>query len=118
VISPLPVALGPLKVFSNTVSVSVALLFAGVGSAAPLLIVAVFVSVPLALGATVQLAVYVTLPSTGSVTLSLMLPLPLAVHVPPLAPPQVHAQVSGGGKVSLTVAALTAEGPALLATIV
>ena len=39
-------------------------------------------------------------------TVSLMEPEPLAVQVPPPAGAQVHVQLSEGGKVSATVAAL------------
>jgi hypothetical protein len=61
----------------------------------------------------------VTLPPTGSVTVSLMLPLPDAVQVPPLAP--THVQVtepSDAGTVSATVAPTTPLGPAFDAVIV
>src|SRR3954469_12829168 len=59
-----------------------------------------------------------TEPPTGRFTVSLMLPLPLAVQVPPLAPRQVQVAVSEAGNVSATVAPVTALGPALLAVIV
>ena len=65
------------------------------------------------------LTVNVTVPPTGRFTESLMLPLPLAGHVPPVAP--VHVQVTplnAAGMLSTTVAAVTAEGPVLVATIV
>jgi hypothetical protein len=58
------------------------------------------------------------LPPDGRFTVSAMLPLPEAVHVPPPAPTQVHVQVSLAGKVSATVAPVTLLGPALLAVIV
>ena len=48
-----------------------------------------------------------------------MLPEPEAVHVPPPAPTHVHvAPVSDAGSVSVTVAPVTALGPAFDATIV
>src|SRR3954469_4015665 len=59
-----------------------------------------------------------TEPPTGRFTVSLMLPLPLAVQVPPLAPTHVQVAVSDAGNVSATVAPVTALGPALLAVIV
>jgi hypothetical protein len=60
----------------------------------------------------------VTDPPTGRLTVSLMLPAPAAVHVPPPAPTQVHVAVSDDGKVSVTVAPTTSLGPALDAVIV
>ena len=50
--------------------------------------------------------------------MSLMLPEPDAVQVPPPAPTQVQVQVSDAGKVSATVAPVALLGPALLAVIV
>src|SRR4051812_25114128 len=47
-----------------------------------------------------------------------MLPLPLAVQVPPPAPTHVHAAVSEAGKVSATVAPTAFDGPALEAVMV
>src|SRR3954468_18266526 len=47
-----------------------------------------------------------------------MLPLPLAVHVPPAAPAHVHVQVSDAGNVSATVAPVALLGPAFDAVIV
>src|SRR5438067_27167 len=47
-----------------------------------------------------------------------MLPEPEAMQLPPPAPMQVQVQVSEAGKVSATVAPVTALGPALDATMV
>src|SRR6185295_2432139 len=47
-----------------------------------------------------------------------MLPEPLAVQVPPLAPTHVHVAVIEAGKVSATVAPVTELGPAFEAVIV
>jgi len=49
---------------------------------------------------------------------SLMLPAPDAVQVPPPAPTQVHVHVSAAGKVSATVAPGALLGPALDAVMV
>ena len=60
-----------------------------------------------------------TLLPAGRFTVSLMLPLPLALW--PLAPPAamlVQVQVRVAGKVSATVAPVALLGPALLATMV
>ncbi len=52
------------------------------------------------------------MPPTGRLTVSLMLPEPDAVQVPPPAPTQVQvAPVSAAGKVSATVAPVAALGP-------
>ena len=60
-----------------------------------------------------------TLPPTGRFTvLSLMLPDPAAVQVPPPAPVQVQLQVKVAGKVSATVALGALLGPTLEAVIV
>ena len=100
---------------------SVAELFAAVGSVTPAggAIVAVLTRLPVALAEIVPVTVNVTEPPTGKLTDALMLPLPLAGHVPPPAP--AHVQVtplSAAGMVSATVAAVTADGPVLEATIV
>ena len=51
--------------------------------------------------------------------MSEMLPLPAAVHVPPPAATQVQVTpVSVAGKVSATVAPVTADGPTFEATMV
>ena len=104
-----------------SVSVSVAELFAGVRSVAPVgtATVAVLASDPVALERTVAARVYVTVAPTGRLTVSLIDPVPDAEHNPPPAARQVQvALVSALGSESLTVAAVMAEGPRLLATIV
>lgn len=110
-------AIGPVA----TVSLSVALLLAGVGSVMPAgaAMVAVLDSVPVAVEATVAFTVYVTLAPMGRFTVSLMLPLPDAVQVPPPEAVQVQvALVRAAGNVSVTVAPVTPAGPALLAVTV
>jgi hypothetical protein len=103
------------------VSVSVAVLLAGVGSITPpgTVTVAVLTRLPVAEALTVPVRVYVTLPPTGRFTVALMLPDPLAVQVPPPAPTQVQVgPVIAAGTVSATVAPVTALGPGFDATIV
>src|SRR3954453_22957836 len=102
------------------VSLTVAELLPGLGSVTlpGAVTVAVLVSRPLAAAEIVQLAVEVTLPPAGRLTVSLRFPEPEAVQVPPPAPMQVQAQVSEAGKVSATVAPVALLGPALLAVIV
>jgi len=103
----------------DTVSVSVAELFPGVGSETDDEIEAVFTTEPVALAETVQFAVNVTVPLTGRFTLALMLPVPDAGQFPPTVPKQLQVQLcSPAGKVSVTVAPVTLLGPALLATMV
>ena len=102
-----------------TVLLSVALLFPA-GSLVPAgaVTVAVFVIVP-ELAVTVAVAVNVAVPPLSRSTLAFRLPLPLAGQVEPAE--AAHVQVtllSRAGKLSVTVAAVTALGPALLATIV
>ena len=101
-------------------STSVAELLPGVGSVTPAggATFAVFASDPVAAAEIEQLAVYEVLPPAGRLIVSLMLPAPDAVHVPPPAPTQVQVQVSLAGKVSVTVAAVALLGPALDAVIV
>ena len=71
--------------------------------------VAVFARVPRAPRSRVADTVYVTEALTGRLTKSLILPEPLAVHVPAFAPAQVHVTVfSVEGSVSVTVAPVTA----------
>jgi len=103
-----------------SVSLSVAELLPGVGSVTPagVATVAVLVNEPLAAAEILQLAVYVMLPPAGRLAVSLMLPLPLAVHVPPLVPAQVQLQVSEAGNVSATVEPGALLGPAFDAVIV
>ena len=104
-----------------SVSVSVALLFAALGSLTPppTATVAVLGRLPVAAESMLQVAVYVTLPLTGKLTVSPRLPLPDAVQLPPPAPTQVQLTlVHAAGKLSVTVEPGAAEGPALLAVIV
>src|SRR5262245_42546479 len=96
------------------VSVSVAELLPGVGSltAPGVATVAVLDSVPVALAEIVALAVKVTEPPAGRLTVSLMFPAPLAVHDPPPAPTHVQVAVSAAGNVSATVDPGALLGPA------
>ena len=95
----------PRLALGDNVSVSVAVLLAGVGSVTLPggATVAVLTSEPVAPAPIVQLAVYVTLPPLGSATVSLMLPDPEAVQVPLPEPTQVHEHVSDAGNASATV---------------
>jgi hypothetical protein len=81
--------------------------------------VAVFVRVPLAFVASVPCNWNVTEPPGRMLTEPLMPPVPLAAgHVDPVV--AVHVQetfVRDGGGVSVTVAPVTADGPALVAVI-
>jgi hypothetical protein len=64
-------------------------------------------------------AVYITDPPAGRLTVSLILPEPEAVHVPPPAPTQVQVTpVIAAGNVSATVEPGALLGPALDAVIV
>src|SRR5512132_372396 len=102
-----------------TVSVSVALLLAGVGSVTPTgaAMVAVLAIEPLALPATVALTVKVAVPPLSRLTEAEMLPLPLAGQLDPADAAQVQApKVRLAGAVSVTVAAVTVLGPLLVAT--
>src|SRR5438093_4241272 len=78
-----------------TVSVSVALLFPGVGSVTPTgaAIVAVLAIEPVALPATVALTVKVAVPALSRFTLAAMLPLPLAGQLDPTLAVQVQAPI-------------------------
>jgi hypothetical protein len=104
------------------VSVSVAELLPGVGSVTPdgTAIAAVLTRVPVAVATTVAEIVNVADAPTGRSTVVLMLPLPLpAAHDAPPLVTHVHVTpVSDAGIVSVTGAPVTADGPALLATIV
>jgi hypothetical protein len=63
--------------------------------------------------------VKVTLPPEGRLTLWLIFPDPLAAQLPPPAPAQVQVTpVIEAGTVSVTVAPVAVDGPALEATIV
>ena len=76
-------------------------------------------NVPVAAAESVALTVKVTLAPTGRLTAALRLPLPDAGQLPPPAPAQLHvAAVIAAGKLSVTVAPVTALGPALVTTIV
>src|SRR5258707_1034840 len=81
------------------VSVSVAELLPGVGSVTPpgADTVPVLLKLPVAAAEIVQLEVYVTLPPAGRLMVSLRLPDPDAVHVPPPAPTHVHVHVREAG---------------------
>ncbi len=101
-----------------TVLLSVALLLPA-GSFTPtgaeMVAVLLMVPVPLAVAVTVNVAA----PPLSRSTLAVMLPAPLAGHTEPAVAAQVQvAPLSCTGSTSLTVAAVTALGPALLATMV
>ena len=103
------------------VSVSVAALFAAVGSVTPAATaaVAVFASVPVGVEAMVAVRVKVAVPLGSRSTVVLMLPEPDAGHVEP--PEAVHVQVAPerlAGSVSVMVVATAADGPAFEATMV
>src|SRR5258705_161556 len=105
-----------------SVSVSVALLFPGVGSVTPpgSVTVAVLVRFPIADALIVAFTVYVTLLPDGMLTVSLMLPEPAAVF--PVAPPAATlvyvTPLSMPGKVSATDAPSASLGPVLVTVIV
>lgn len=82
--------------------------------------VAVFDRVPVAPGAIVAVRVNVAVPETSSDTVVLILPAPaVAPQLEPALAVQVQlAPLSVPGKVSVTVAPVTADGPALLTVIV
>ena len=104
---------------SVIVSLSVAELLAVGESVTPAgaVTVATFVIVPVPV--TVAVAVNVAVPPASRLTAALMLPLPLAGQLDPADAAQVQAPPeSCAGKLSVTVAPVTALGPALLATIV
>jgi hypothetical protein len=104
------------------VSVSVALLFARLGSVIPArgITVAVFDSVPEALMSSVPVAVKVAVPPTSRFAVWLMFPEPLAAaQLDPADAVHVHVTpVRLAGKLSVTVAPVTTDGPALLTVIV
>ena len=104
-----------------SVSVSVAELLPGVGSVTPAgaATVAVLTRLPVADALIVAVTVNVAEAPTGRSTVALMLPLPLAGQVAPPVAEHVHVvPVRAAGMMSATVAAVTAEGPVLVATIV
>jgi hypothetical protein len=81
--------------------------------------VAVFANVPVAVDEIAPTTVYATLAPTGIVTASLMEPEPLEVHEAPDEATHVHvALVSALGIVSVTLAPITFDGPALFTTMV
>ena len=106
-----------------SVSVSVAELFPVFGSDG-VVTEAVFTRLPEGAPTTVAETTYVTLAPNGRSTVSLMLPAPLAVHVPPVALEQVHVALAMFGFAafvrvrSVTVAPMTSDGPALYTVMV
>ena len=104
------------------VSVSVAVLFPGVGSVTPAgtPTVAVFTRVPVADGDRVAASVKVAVPPARSETVDAMSPIPLtAAQLDPAEATHVHvADVIAAGRTSVTGAATTALGPAFVTTIV
>src|SRR2546425_100546 len=96
----------------------VALLFsAGTFTPAGAVTVATLVIVPVPV--TVAAAVNVAVPPARRSTAALRLPLPLAGQLEPAEAAHVHVTpLSWAGKLSVTVAPVTALGPALVATIV
>lgn len=106
---------------TRTVSVSVAELLPGVGSVTPTgaAMVAVLASEPVAVGLTDAESVYVAVPPTSRLTVSLMLPVPDGTQLEPADAVQVHAAlVSVAGSVSVTAAPVTIDGPLFVAMIV
>ena len=104
-----------------TLSVSAALLLAGVGSIVPdgTETVAVFVTVPLAADEIMAGTVNVAVPPATRSTLAAMLPVPEAGHVEPADAAHVQVpKVTLAGAVSVTVAPTTPPGPALDTTMV
>ena len=97
-------------------------MFAGVRSITPTgtVIVAVLVIEPVADAVTVALTVYVAVPLANRLTVVFRLPEPLAESQDePLDAEHVHVTlVNAAGKVSVTGALVTCEGPALFTTIV
>jgi hypothetical protein len=101
--------------------VSVAELFAGVGSVEPpgRATVAVFDTVPVAVDNTVALTVKVTEPPDATLTEAEMLPEPDAGQLEPAEAVHVHVTPDRvAGTVSVTVELVMADGPALEATTV
>lgn len=103
------------------VSMSVEELLPGVGSTTggAATTVAVLLKVPVAAAESVPVAVNVTEPPTGKLTVALMLPEPDAEQVAPPAPTQVQVTpVIDAGKVSATIEPGALLGPAFEATMV
>jgi hypothetical protein len=111
-----PVAEISTSAEGTSASVAVALLFPA-GSLVPTgaATVAVFAIVPVALAEMVPVAVKVTVPPLSTFTLAARSPLPLAAGQaePALAEQVQVTPVSVAGKMSVTVAPVTALGPAL-----
>lgn len=105
-----------------SVSVSLAVLFAELLSVEPAgaATVAVFVTVPVALLATVVLTVNVAVPPGSKLTVVVILIVPLGVaQAEPADAEQVHEDIIRlVGKISVTSAPITALGPELLTMIV
>lgn len=104
------------------VSISLAELFAAFGSVAPasVVTVAVFVSVPVEVLATVALTVKVAVPPGNRLTVVSMFSVPFgAVQLEPAEAVQVQVPMTRPlGMMSLTWAAVPALGPALVTTMV
>src|SRR5262245_48355983 len=103
------------------VSVSVALLLAGLGSVTPpgAAMAAVLLMLPAAAREAVVFTVKVAVPVASRLTMALMFPVPLAGQVDPAEAVQVQVTlVRSAGKVSVTAAPITGLGPALPATMV
>jgi hypothetical protein len=82
-------------------------------------IVAVLLRVPVAVGTTVAVIVYVAVPLVSKSMVSTMLPVPDVVQVEPAVATQVQfAPVKVAGRLSVNVAPTTADGPAFFATTV
>jgi hypothetical protein len=117
-VTPSVLVIARFAVGVMTVLLSVAVLLpAGSFTPTGAAIVAVLeiVPEPLAVAVTVKVAV----PPESSVTLALMFPLPLAGQLEPALAVQVQvAPVSAAGKLSVTVAPVAVDGPALDATMV
>src|SRR6516225_874233 len=105
-------------------SLSLALLLAGLGSVTPVggMIVAVLVNRPVAEGSVWTVKVNVTLALIGRLTVVARSPVPLlgpATLPPPVALTNVQlAAVTPGGTESATLAPVTSLGPLLLTTMV
>jgi hypothetical protein len=101
--------------------VSVAVLLAPVGSLLPTgaVMVTELINEPVAVDEIVAFTVKVTVPVTPRLIVALMLPLPDAGQLEPAIAEHVHdTPVRAAGTVSVTVALVIADGPALDATIV
>ena len=102
-------------------SVSVAELLPAIGSVTVpgAVMVAELINEPVAEASTVAFNVYVAVAPTARLMVSLMEPVPLAVHVAPAVATHVQvAPVKAAGSESATTAPVTADGPLLDATIV